>query len=561
MTAGNANDDFDDELLSAYVDGELTATERALVEERLRSDSTAAAFVNELRSLSSAIKSLPRQTLGRDLRAGVLAEVEQTRADLAQHGPAAERDAATLPPADRRAGLRRGLFWSALAIAATVLVALFQPTEIAPKERELARAEKQATGEKAKADRAAPVKLEEQRSQLSDESAVGTTAESVDAFAQTNGVPTGEPLPLGFRGSMNPAGVEGAESKSLAAEPMTGLAVQSAQAPMPAPAAISDPEAHVAAADALPKIDGDAAADSLNLQSRDLEQPGEAGATLSESLERSAPMAMSRSAMPPAGVGQPADAPASATAAFGGVGGGAAGPRGGAALDAAAPTIAAAKPAAKGLADAPTAREVRLKLATADGAQRFRKLLAESQISPGAEPGRAQKRYGREMSKLEAAESVDQLADDKERGDIDAAAGSFYFFSELDQPAIDPDGSGGEQELSQAGQPMASGEQRVWVEASPAEIDALLEKCRAAEATFAAVELNDPLAAASAKAKLGAPLRAQDEKEPESLRYVAPLRGYEANAARERVLFVLEPFTPPELAAPAAEAPATIDAK
>ena len=51
------------------------------MEERLRSDPMAAALVDELRSLSSAIKSLPRETLSRDLRVGVLAEVEQAQAD------------------------------------------------------------------------------------------------------------------------------------------------------------------------------------------------------------------------------------------------------------------------------------------------------------------------------------------------------------------------------------------------------------------------------------------------------------------------------------------------
>ena len=93
MMAQTNHDDFDDELLSAYVDGELTAAERALVEERLGRDPAAAALVDELRGLSSAIKSLPPQTLGRDLRAGVLAEIDEARADLAKHGPA------TLPTA------------------------------------------------------------------------------------------------------------------------------------------------------------------------------------------------------------------------------------------------------------------------------------------------------------------------------------------------------------------------------------------------------------------------------------------------------------------------------
>jgi negative regulator of sigma E activity len=161
MSAGNPNDDFDDELLSAYVDGELTAAERALVDERLRSDPAAAALVEELRGLSSAIKSLPPQTLGRDLRAGVLAEIDEARADLAKRGPAT----LTAPPVDRRAGMRRGLIWSAMAIAAAVLVALFQPAEIVQEERELARAEQDKLRESTAVKKVAP---EESKSELAD---------------------------------------------------------------------------------------------------------------------------------------------------------------------------------------------------------------------------------------------------------------------------------------------------------------------------------------------------------------------------------------------------------
>lgn len=123
---GNSNHDVDDELLSAYVDGELTAAERAQVEERLRTDPAAVAFVEELRGLSAVVKSLPRETVGRDLRATILAKANEARADLAAHHPG---NYEPLPPIDRWQGLRRGLVWSAFAIAATLLIALFQPAE------------------------------------------------------------------------------------------------------------------------------------------------------------------------------------------------------------------------------------------------------------------------------------------------------------------------------------------------------------------------------------------------------------------------------------------------
>jgi hypothetical protein len=140
------NDDFDDELFSAYVDDELTADERALVEARLRSDSNAAQMVEELRSLSSAIKSLPRETLGRDLRAEVQADIDRAKA-------AAADDKHLLPPTapyDRWAGYRRGLVWSAIAIAATLMLVMMTPEQAGQNERTVAKVDqmKEAAGDR-----------------------------------------------------------------------------------------------------------------------------------------------------------------------------------------------------------------------------------------------------------------------------------------------------------------------------------------------------------------------------------------------------------------------------
>ena len=212
MMAQTNHDDFDDELLSAYVDGELTAAERALVENRLRSDAAAAALVEELRSLSSTIKSLPRETLPRDLRPGVLAEVEQARADLERHGPA------TLPlePVDRWKGIRRGLVWSALAIAATVLIAVFQPAEVEQDGRVLARAEKREADEK----------LERPVRRLR---ATGDASEGESADKVAEETRFADALPPGLRGSMSSGGVDAAtaaegEEKAMAAVPASAPA-------------------------------------------------------------------------------------------------------------------------------------------------------------------------------------------------------------------------------------------------------------------------------------------------------------------------------------------------
>lgn len=132
-----------DELLSAYVDGELTVEERALVEERLRTDPRAAQLVEELRSLSSAIKSLPRETLGRDLRASIQAEALQAKADADQ------RNVLPMIPHDRWANYRRGLAWSAITIAAALTLMFVQPKETDDEIGELAKAARKAETDRA----------------------------------------------------------------------------------------------------------------------------------------------------------------------------------------------------------------------------------------------------------------------------------------------------------------------------------------------------------------------------------------------------------------------------
>lgn len=115
------NDDFDDELLSAFVDDELTPTERAQVESRLKTDPRSAALVEELRALSKAMKSLPQEKLPRDLRSAVMANVSRRAND---HEPVV----LSMPTSSERWALRRrGMVWSAIAIAGAVLLSVTQP--------------------------------------------------------------------------------------------------------------------------------------------------------------------------------------------------------------------------------------------------------------------------------------------------------------------------------------------------------------------------------------------------------------------------------------------------
>lgn len=123
--------EFDDELLSAYLDDELTPEERARVEERLKADPRARQLLDELRAVSRVMKELPPATLGADLRETVLRRAE--RAMLVS----GKRDSAGGPnEIGRRMPFgrsKRAWFWAGTAIAAGLMLMVF--------ERELGRNE------------------------------------------------------------------------------------------------------------------------------------------------------------------------------------------------------------------------------------------------------------------------------------------------------------------------------------------------------------------------------------------------------------------------------------
>jgi anti-sigma factor RsiW len=71
-------DELESELLSAYLDGRLSPDERARVDDLLAAQPAARKLLEELRSVGAALKSLPRQKLGEDLSESVL-EIAQRR--------------------------------------------------------------------------------------------------------------------------------------------------------------------------------------------------------------------------------------------------------------------------------------------------------------------------------------------------------------------------------------------------------------------------------------------------------------------------------------------------
>jgi anti-sigma factor RsiW len=118
-----------EELLSAYLDDELSAEDRARVEQWLADDADYRRLHEELMSLRSDLQALPRHQLRDDLAPAVLRRVEQqskqkstTNTPVAPTVELPERSAVA-EWWSRRSG--RTFFWPAVAVAAALMVALF----------------------------------------------------------------------------------------------------------------------------------------------------------------------------------------------------------------------------------------------------------------------------------------------------------------------------------------------------------------------------------------------------------------------------------------------------
>ena len=126
----------DNELVSAYLDGELNAQERAQVEQWLAANPAARQLVDDLRALSSRLRSLPKERLGEDLSERVL-QVAQRRM-LTQPGSTAKvapaQSAQPVEPAPwrklvRRLATPRTLLWPTIAASVALWLALYHPGE------------------------------------------------------------------------------------------------------------------------------------------------------------------------------------------------------------------------------------------------------------------------------------------------------------------------------------------------------------------------------------------------------------------------------------------------
>ena len=123
------NDVPENELFSAYLDGELTAAEQADVERLLARSPAARQLLDDLRALSSNLQTLPQYKLDEDLSEHVIRAAERqilTRSERLTK-PAAQRPSLPRPSLLRRLIESRALVWSGLAVAVAVIFMMMEP--------------------------------------------------------------------------------------------------------------------------------------------------------------------------------------------------------------------------------------------------------------------------------------------------------------------------------------------------------------------------------------------------------------------------------------------------
>ncbi len=138
------SDLLQNELLSAYLDGELTAAEQAQVERMMATDPAARRLVEEMRALSVELQDLPRRRLGEDLSGVVLREAERRMLAEGLPGkstPTPAAPAISLRTFFRRFVLSRAMIWSGLAVAIAVMISIHERSQRdRPADKELALA-------------------------------------------------------------------------------------------------------------------------------------------------------------------------------------------------------------------------------------------------------------------------------------------------------------------------------------------------------------------------------------------------------------------------------------
>lgn len=118
------NDLPQNELFSAYLDGELSAAEQAEMERLLATSPAARQLIEELRALSTTLQALPQEKLGEDLSRQVLRVAERRMLTGAEPGPTEASPTPLGRSIFRQFFNRRAVVWLSLTAAIALVIVI-----------------------------------------------------------------------------------------------------------------------------------------------------------------------------------------------------------------------------------------------------------------------------------------------------------------------------------------------------------------------------------------------------------------------------------------------------
>ncbi|MCP3693727.1 MAG: hypothetical protein GY917_16110, partial [Planctomycetaceae bacterium] len=127
------NEKLPEELISAYIDGELTSDEQVRVEQALLEDPHSQHLLEDLQALRDRLQAVPRTEPSQDYTQQILRRAERailtgTSTDTSEEATTAVRPANPVAQANQPANLKH-LIWASTALAATLMLALLFRSE------------------------------------------------------------------------------------------------------------------------------------------------------------------------------------------------------------------------------------------------------------------------------------------------------------------------------------------------------------------------------------------------------------------------------------------------
>lgn len=171
MNEHDSQHELADELLSAYLDDELSPAERAAVESRLANDPAAQQTLHQVRSVSQSIQRLPLENIGADVRGRILDRIQKLEPS-AQPRTAADGQpspAGDVLPKITIFNSRRSWIWASLAVAAGLMIMFLDRGEEKNKQLPVIAKNDTDTEAKRRLDEAAPPMSGAHREALSDD--------------------------------------------------------------------------------------------------------------------------------------------------------------------------------------------------------------------------------------------------------------------------------------------------------------------------------------------------------------------------------------------------------